>query len=147
MRLLLPLVIAASAEAQMKLPANFFDPPGLVFACHALDATPADSAASILEFIDGEVSARETLAAFDSVGVPLYMTVQMTESIPPTAVSHNVLVRFDVIGEYLRIEKPIKDGKIIDEAARITLSEELSPDEMKKSRQLAVWLWDNRCNR
>jgi hypothetical protein len=77
----------------------------------------------------------------------VHMTVHMTESAPPVAVSHNVLVRFAIRGEYLRIEKPIREGKIVDEAARITLSEELSPDEMKKSQQLAVWLWDHRCNK
>lgn len=146
-RLFIPIVIAGSAQAQVKLPDHLFDPPDRIFACHAIDAGPADSAASILEFIDGESTARETLVAFDSVGVPLYMTVQMTESAPSVAVSHNVLVRFAVVGEYLRIEKPFKDGRAIDEAARITLTEELNPDDMKKSRQLAVWIWDHRCNR
>ena len=147
LRLLLPVLTAASASAAIELPEHFFDAPDQVFACHALEPGAADSAASILEFIDGEVNARETLVAFDSVGVPVYMTVHMTESVPPVAVSHNVLVRFALGGEYLRIEKPIRDGKIVDEAARITLSEELSPDEMKKSQQLAVWLWDHRCNK
>jgi hypothetical protein len=75
------------------------------------------------------------------------MTVQMTEFLPPVSVSHNVLVRFRVIGEYLRIEKPFKDGKVIDEAARITSNEGLTSDEMTKSEQLAVWLWNHRCNR
>ena len=146
-RLVIPMVIAGSAQAQVKLPDHFFDPPDRVFACHAIDAGPADSAASILEFIDGDLKARETLVAFDSVGVPLYMTVQMTESAPTVAVSDNVLVRFSVVGEYLRIEKPFKDGKVMDEAARITVTRGLSSEEMKKSQQLAVWLWDHRCNR
>jgi hypothetical protein len=141
------MVIAGSAQAQVKLPDHFFDPPDRVFAWHAIDAGPADSAASILEFIDGDLKARETLVAFDSVGVPLYMTVQMTESAPTVAVSDNVLVRFSVVGEYLRIEKPFKDGKVMDEAARITVTRGLSSEEMKKSQQLAVWLWDHRCNR
>ena len=129
-----------------KVPEHFFDAPSGPFACHALEATPADSAASIFEFIDGEVNARETLAAFDSAGTPLYMTVQMTESTPPMDVSHNVLVRFRALGEYLRIEKPFKDGKLVEEFARMT-NHPLTAGEMAKSEQLAVWLWDHRCNR
>ena len=134
-------------QSPMKVPEHFFDAPVGPIMCRPVDITAADSAASVLEFVDGEVSARETLVAFDSSGVPLYMTVQMTEFLPPVSVSHNVLVRFRVIGEYLRIEKPFKDGKVIDEAARITSNEGLTSDEMTKSEQLAVWLWNHRCNR
>jgi hypothetical protein len=128
-------------QSPMKVPEHFFDAPVGPIMCRPVDITAADSAASVLEFVDGEVSARETLVAFDSSGVPLYMTVQMTEFLPPVSVSHNV------IGEYLRIEKPFKDGKVIDEAARITSNEGLTSDEMTKSEQLAVWLWNHRCNR
>jgi hypothetical protein len=141
------LLIVGSALAQLKVPEHFFAAPDGPFACHAIEATPADSAASLLEFIDGEVNARETLAAFDTAGVPLYMTVQMTESTPSMAVSHNVLVRFKMLGEYLRIETPFRNGKPIDELGRITATESLNADEMTESYRLAVWLWDHRCNR
>ena len=133
-------------QLQMKVPDHFFDAPVGPIACRTLEITAADSAASVLEFIDGEVNARETLAAFDSAGVPLYMTVQMTESTPPVEVSHNVVVRFRGMGEYLRIEKPFKDGKFVEDGARI-MNAPLTADEMTRSEQLAVWLWDHRCNR
>jgi len=143
---LLVLAIAGSWHVQMKVPEHFLDVPDGPFACHAIEATAADSAASLVEFIDGELNPREAMVAFDSAGAPLYMTVQMTERTPLLEVSHNVLVRFKVLGEYLRIEKPFRNGKVVNEAARITLDEALLPDEMTRSQQLAEWLWDHGCN-
>jgi hypothetical protein len=144
--LLLAIGFGAFVDAESKVPEHFFDAPVGPFACREIKTSPADSAASILEFIDGEANARETLVAYDSAGLPLYMTVQMTESSPSIDVSHNVVVRFKALGEYLRIEKPFKDGKFVEEAARFT-DDPLTANEMMKSEQFAVWLWNHRCNR
>ena len=143
---LLVLVTMAGSAHQLKVPEHLLDMTDGPFACHAIEATAADSASSLVEFIDGEVNTREAMVAFDSSGVPLYMTVQMSELTPSLEISHNVLVRFNVRGEYLRIEKPLEDGKVVNEVARIALNEALAPDEMTRSKQFAVWLWDHGCS-
>lgn len=144
-RLLLWPGVVGVLQLSSTVPDTFFDTPSGLFACHQLDVTAADSAASVFEFVDGESRPRETRAAFDSSGAPLYMTVQSVESKPAVSIGHNVAVRFASGGIYLRIEKPIRNGEIIHTALQVTAEEELSADEMKKSRILALWLWAHRC--
>jgi hypothetical protein len=74
------------------------------------------------------------------------MTVHLTDAPSTTAVSHSVAVRFSLGGFYVRVERQLKDGVIVAEGARMTEAE-LTNDEFRKSRELAVWLWDHRCTR
>src|SRR5215217_1232006 len=85
---------------QLGTPQDFFAVPTGPVVCHAVAITAADSADTMFEFAYGETDAWETLAAFDSIGGPLYMTVQRTNLGPTASVSHNVAVRFSLGGEY-----------------------------------------------
>jgi hypothetical protein len=144
----LPLWIALIfLPPKPELPDRFFDAPQGPIACRPIAVTPADSAAALLEFIDGESRPRETLAAYDSAGTPLYMTVHVTEPPSTNSVSHSVAVRFSAGGYYLRVERPVRSGSVIAEAAHITDQVELSAAEFAKSKELAIWLWDHRCTK
>lgn len=134
------------AQVLSGVPKQFFDPPVGPIVCRAVKTTLADSAHTMFEFADGETNARETLAAFGSGGAPLYMTVQSMESGESTSVSHNVAVRFSLGGVYVRIERPVKDGKIVEDSTLRANRIELTGEEVTKSKHLAEWLWKHRCH-
>jgi hypothetical protein len=133
-------------QTSADLPEHFFDVPQGPLACRPIAITSADSAASLLEFIDGDARPRETLAAYDSAGIPLYMTVHLTDQSSTSAVSHNVAVRFSLGGVYVRVERAVKDGAVIAEGARMTEAD-LTTTEFQQSKELASWLWNHRCTR
>lgn len=128
-------------------PEVLFELPVGPLVCREIDVTPADSARSIFEFADGVVNARETLAAFDSAGGPLYMTIQLTEFQEAISISHNVAVRFSMGGQYLRIARTVRDGKVVDDSTAVVSNGDLTPEDVARSRKLAEWLWSRRCAR
>ena len=131
---------------EVSIPPGFFDVPDGPLVCRPLPTTVADSADTMLEFAYGENDPWETLAAFDSAGLPLYMTVQRTVLQPASSISHNVAVRFSLGGQYLRIERAVKDGNVVKGSAPIVSQNELTSEEIAKSRQLAEWFWSHRCS-
>jgi hypothetical protein len=128
------------------VPQGFFDTPDGPLVCRPLAATVADSADAMFEFAYGENDPWESLAAFDSAGLPLYMTVQRTVLQPTSSISHNVAVRFTLGGQYLRVERAVKDGNIVKGSAPVVTEDELTSEEIAKSRQLAEWFWSHRCS-
>ena len=130
---------------QVSTPQDFFDVPVGPLVCRQLQATVADSADTMFEFAYGETDPWESLAAFDSAGSALYMTVQRTVAAPTTSISHNVAVRFSLGGQYVRVERALKDGNIVEGSAPILSRAELTADEIAKSKQLAEWFWSHRC--
>jgi hypothetical protein len=131
---------------EVSVPQGFFDVPDGPLVCRPLTATVADSAHTMFEFAYGESDPWETLAAFDSAGLPLYMTVQRTVLQPTSSISHNVAVRFSLGGQYLRVERAVKDWDIVNGSAPIVSQDELTSEEIAKSRQLAEWFWAHRCS-
>ena len=131
---------------EVSVPQGFFDVPDGPIVCRPLAATVADSAHTMFEFAYGENDPWETLAAFDSAGIPLYMTIQRTILQPTTSISHNVAVRFSLGGHYVRVERAVKDGNIVKGSAPVLGESELTSEEIAKSRQLAEWFWSHRCS-
>ena len=139
------LAMAGILNLQQGAPDALFEIPVGSVVCRQLDISVADSADSIFEFADGEITARESLAAFDSTGGPLYMTVQLTELQPQISISHNVAVRFSVGGQYIRIERQMNDRKVVENSAPVVTDTDLKPIEVARSRKFAEWLWEHRC--
>ena len=130
---------------EVTVPKGFFDAPVGPIVCRPVATTVADSTDTMFEFAYGETDPWETLAAFDSAGGALYMTVQRTVAEPGASISHNVAVRFTLGGQYLRVERAVKDSKVVADVAPIVSRVELTSDEIAKSKRLAEWLWSHRC--
>jgi hypothetical protein len=130
-------------------PDTLFVTPTGPIACRPVTVTPADSADVMLEFIDGmpDVRTRQTLIAFQTAGTPLYMTVNQTELQPAKFETHNIAVRFGVLGEYLHVERPMRNGQVVRDSAGVFSTTILTTAEMAKSKELAMWFWEHRCNR
>ena len=133
------------AFLEVTVPRGFFDAPVGPIVCRPVATTVADSADTMFEFAYGKSDPWETLAAFDSAGAALYMTVQRTNFGTTASISHNVAVRFTLGGQYLRVERVAKDGKVVGDVAPLVSRIELTSDEISESKRLADWLWSHRC--
>jgi hypothetical protein len=120
-----------------------------------LPTGPADSAAFVFEYVDGNGSdgQRTTFAAFDSAGHPLYMMVS-----PPVQNSRAerqtfaIVVRFfpKSMGERVVVPSaPTSQGPLVGAADSATrgkpFSESLTDAEIAHAKALAEWFWIHRC--
>lgn len=153
---LIALAIAAPAvQAQAGADDPFSIPTtaGSVL-CRAIPASPADSAHVLIHFEDSVASfpERERVVAFDSLGLPLYLTLRAVASPREGAgVVHAFMIRFHPFsggarsslaaeGEPVSKENPQSAGKPADWI-------DLSPQEVERARKLAVYTWDRRCGK
>lgn len=138
----------APARAQAADTLDVLAPPRPVMMCQSLPPTPEDSAAVVLQFLDGveRPLPRKSLVAFDSAGTPLYATIIAAQSTPDGGHTvHGVGVRF--FGADRGGTRVIASRGPRDSVATRADSVSLTDAEVARARELAVWLWNRRCGR
>lgn len=143
-------------------------PNGGPMACRSFPVTPADSAAIVLDIADDGPGqrGRESVAAYDSLGTPLYILVTASEGTPAALTRmHIVAMRFMPVSSGARITVA-SDGTIVADTTAGARDAEpgsvplprsggglppgaklLADSETVQVRRLAGWFWDHRCGR
>lgn len=149
-------VCGGIAHAQSKIE---FDPlglPGSVLLCRSMPVTPRDSAAFVFQYLDGSGSeaTRNSFAAFDSVGKPLYMMLSAEGAGSRGELQRKmVVVRFFAqksTGGILVIPDPLSpEGRPVvpgDSTARPKVPQQpLTDEDVVHAKALAEWYWTHRC--
>ena len=141
-------VAPAPARAQTADTLDLLALPRPVMMCQSLPPTPEDSAAVVLQFLDGveRPDPRKSLVAFDSAGTPLYATFIAAQSTTDGARTvHGIGVRF--FGADRSGTRVIASRGPRDSVATRADSVSLTDAEVARARELAVWFWNHRCGR
>lgn len=142
------LAAAAPIGAQAADALDMLAPPTTVMMCRSHPPAPEDSAAVVLEFVDGaeQPHGRKSLVAYDSLGGPLHATI--IASHPSTNGG------FTITGIGVRFAGDVRGGwrmaAILTPGAGSPTREKsvsLTDAEVARARELAVWFWDHRCGR
>lgn len=137
-----------AARAQAADTLDVLAPPRPVMMCRSLPPTPEDSAAVVLQFLDGveRPHPRKSLVAFDSAGTPLYATIIAAQSTADGGHTvHGIGVRF--FGADRGGTRVIASRGPRDSVATRADSVSLTDAEVARARDLAVWFWNRRCGR
>ena len=131
------------------------NPPGRVYACRAPQPTAKDSAAFVLRIVDNAdfVSGRQTVAAYDSAGTPLYIAIRAPDTLSANPRLHVIAIRFrpQPRGVWTVIEGD-STGRLTHHARNgqpvhtpPSGADLVTPDEISRAAEFADWAWRHRC--
>jgi hypothetical protein len=123
--------------------------------CRSIAPSPADSAAFVFEFADGQMASgsRLLIVAYDSSGAPVYASIRVV-GLPDSAIARAQLLAARFKGTRLGTRMRVIGGQIdssevataADSAADMPRGAKvLSKEELAQAYELSVWLWNHRC--
>jgi hypothetical protein len=123
--------------------------------CRSIAPSPADSAAFVFEFADGQMASgsRLLIVAYDSSGAPVYASIRVV-GLPDSAIARAQLLAARFKGTRLGTRMRVIGGQIdsseiataADSAADMPRGAKvLSKEELARAYELSVWLWNHRC--
>lgn len=143
----------ASAEAQA-----VFDPlsvPSGALVCRSVGGQRADSASRLVYVSEfgGEFASREIIAGFDSIGVPLYMSVFAMKEAADSAFAQSFVVRFVTparghhsfgVGPVPTTDRATSVESLLAGGFK-TQTVPLTDLDVRQTRSFARWIWEHRC--
>lgn len=156
-------VLAVSACARGTIPAMQPAPDfdalrlslGPVIACRSVPVTTADSAAVLLDLVEGpsEEKSRRVMVGYDSLGDPLYLTIMVQETTRfGVERTHAIAARFSpsMFGNRFVAQdanegsgaNPQQGGTAVRPTVETT---DLSPAELQRAHSLASRIWQLPC--